>query len=63
MKRNKGKALIFAAAIAIALAVVGVRALDDYLDRTEWERAADVVYEMTNKNITWTYAGKDGAGK
>ena len=29
MKRNKGKALIFAAAIAIALAVVGVRALDD----------------------------------
>ena len=63
MKTISRKSLIFLAAIMIAMLVVGVQALDDYLDRTAWERSADVVYPMTNKHIEWTYAGKDGAGR
>ena len=63
MKIISRKALIIMAALVIALAVVGVKALDDYLDRTAWERAADVIYPMANQRIDWTYAGKDGAGR
>ena len=62
MKINSRKAVILLAAV-IALAVIGTRALDDYLNRTAWERAADIVYPMTNRGIEWTYAGKDGAGR
>ena len=62
MKRTGRKVLIFAAAV-VAVILVGAHMLDGYLNRTAWERAADVVYPMTNQHITWTYAGKDGAGK
>jgi hypothetical protein len=47
----------------IAAAVFGVWKLDEYMTRKAWERAADIVCEMTNKHIDWTYAGKDGAGR
>ena len=63
MKIISRKAAIFLAALVIALAVIGTRALDDYLNRTAWERAADIVYPMTNRGIEWTYAGKGGAGR
>jgi hypothetical protein len=57
MKTISRKALILITALVIALAVAGIRALDDYLDRTAWERAADVIYPMTNQRIEWTGAG------
>ena len=57
MKTISRKALILITALVIALAIVGAKALDDYLDRTAWERAADVVYPMTNQRIEWTGAG------
>ena len=60
MKIISRKALFLITALVIALAVVGARALDDYLNRKAWERAADVVYQMTNKNIEWTGAGYNG---
>ena len=60
MKSISRKALILMTALVIALAFFGVRALDDYLDRTAWERAADVVYPMTNQGIEWTGAGYSG---
>ncbi|MBP5411137.1 MAG: hypothetical protein J6Y26_04395 [Lachnospiraceae bacterium] len=60
MKTISRKALILITALVIALAVAGIRALDDYLDRTVWERAADVVYPMTNQRIEWTGAGYSG---
>ena len=63
MKRFSRKSLIFLTALLAALAVFGIRALDDYLDRTAWERAADVVYPMANQHIEWTWAGKDGVGR
>lgn len=63
MRTISKKAIILLAVLGMALAFVGVRALDEYLDRTAWERAADVVYPMTNQGIEWTYAGKGGAGK
>lgn len=47
-------------AVAAVLAVAGIRAIDGYLDRTAWERAADVVYPMTNQRIEWTGAGYNG---
>ena len=60
MKTISRKALILITALVIALAIAGIRALDDYLDRTAWERAADVVYPMTNQGIEWTGAGYSG---
>lgn len=57
MKTISRKALILITALVIALAVAGIRALDDYLNRTAWERAADVIYPMTNQRIEWTGAG------
>ena len=60
MKSISRKALILVTALVIALAFFGVRALDDYLDRTAWEREADVVYPMTNQGIEWTGAGYSG---
>lgn len=60
MKTISRKVLILITALVIALAVTGIRALDDYLDRTAWERAADAVYPMTNQHITWTGAGYSG---
>ena len=63
MRTISKKAIILLAVLGMALAFVGFRALDEYLDRTAWERAADVVYPMTNQGIEWTYAGKGGAGK
>lgn len=63
MRTISKKAIILLAVLGMALAFIGVRALDEYLDRTAWERAADVVYPMTNQDIEWTYAGKGGAGK
>lgn len=63
MKIISRKAAIFAAVLMIAGTVFGLRALDDYLNRKAWEQAADVVYQMTNKRIEWTYDGKDGAGR
>ena len=63
MRTISKKAIILLAVLGMALAFVGVRAIDEYLDRTAWERAADVVYPMTNQGIEWTYAGKGGAGK
>ena len=57
MKTVSRKALILITALVIAMAVAGIRALDDYLDRTAWERAADVIYPMTNQRIEWTGAG------
>lgn len=54
---------IAAVVMIIAAAVFGVWKLDEYMTRKAWERAADNVYEMTNKHIDWTYAGKDGAGR
>ena len=60
MKIISRKALILITALVIALAIAGAKALDDYLDRTAWERAADVVYPMTNQRIEWTGAGYNG---
>jgi hypothetical protein len=60
MKTISRKALILITALVIALAVAGIRALDDHLDRTAWERAADAVYPMANQHITWTGAGYNG---
>lgn len=60
MKTISRKALILITALVIAMAVAGIRALDDYLDRTAWERAADVIYPMTNQRIEWTDAGYNG---
>ena len=60
MKSISRKALILMTALVIAMAFFGVRALDDYLDRTAWERVADVVYPMTNQGIEWTGAGYSG---
>ena len=60
MKTISRKAFILITALVIALAVVGVGALDDYLNRSAWERMADVVYPMTNQNIEWTGAGYNG---
>lgn len=61
MKRKGRKAMIFAAVLAAIL--IGVGALDGILNRAAWQRAADIVYPMTNGGIVWTYAGKDGAGR
>ena len=55
--------MIAAVVMIIAAAVFGAWKLDKYMTRKAWERAADIVYEMTNKHIDWTYAGKDGAGR
>jgi hypothetical protein len=64
MKAAGRKAVIFAIVIlAAAAAFAGVRALDEHMNRIAWEKAADVVYPMANQHITWTYAGKDGAGR
>ena len=63
MKTISRRAVIFLAALVIALAIVGTRMLDNYLNRAAWERAADVVYPMANQHIDWTYAGKGGAGR
>ena len=63
MKNRKSKHLGVAVAVIIAAVAVGLYALEGYFVARAWESAADVVYEMTNKNIDWTYAGKDGAGK
>ena len=60
MIRISRKAAVIMAALVIALAVAGARALDNYLDRTAWERAADISYPMANQNITWTGAGYSG---
>lgn len=60
MKSISRKVLILLTALVIALAVAGVRALDDYLDRTAWEREAVAVYPMANQNIEWTGAGYSG---
>lgn len=62
MKKYTIKAAIWTVVILIAF-VVGLRAIDDYLDRTAWERAAVAVYPMANQNIEWKWAGKDGAGR
>ena len=53
MKTISGKALIFAIVMIIAVIGIGVRVLDDYIDRSAWERAADVVYPMANQHIEW----------
>ena len=55
MKTISRKALILIATIIIALAVIGVRALDEHLNRIAWERAADVVYPMANQHIKWRH--------
>ena len=60
MKTISRKVLILITALVIALAVAGIRALDDYLDRTAWKRAADAVYPMANQHITWAGAGYNG---
>lgn len=60
MKTISRKAFILITALVIALAVVGIGALDDYLNRSAWERMADVVYPMTNQHIEWTGAGYNG---
>lgn len=61
MKNISGKALILiTAAVAIALGVIGVRAIDDYHERKAWERSVIAVYPMANQHITWTGAGYSG---
>lgn len=47
-------------AVAAVLAVAGIRAIDGYLDRNAWERAADAVYPMADAHIEWTGAGYRG---
>lgn len=64
MRTAGRKVLIIAAVIlATAAAAAGIRALDEHLNKIAWEKAADVVYPMTNQHIEWTYAGKGGAGR
>lgn len=41
-------------AVVAVLAVAGIRAIDGYLDRNAWERAADAVYPMADAHIEWT---------
>lgn len=60
MKNISRKAFVMMAALIIALSVVSVRVLDEYMERKAWEDAADVVYSMTNQNIEWTGAGYSG---
>ena len=61
MKTDKRKAAkIAAAALAIAAAILSLAGIKEYADRKAWEKAASVVYPMTNQNITWTGAGYSG---
>lgn len=58
-KIRKQVALILA--VAAVLAVAGIRAIDDYLDRNAWERAADAVYPMADAHISWEQTYYSGA--
>lgn len=62
MKSKKSKSPAFVVAILVAL-VVALYAVSGVFFAGAEGTGADVVYEMTNKNIGWTYAGKDGAGR
>lgn len=62
MKSKKSKSPVFVVAILVS-AAIGLYAVAGYFFGQAMKAAPDVVYEMTNKNIDWTYAGKDGAGK
>lgn len=59
MKRNKSKSPFTVAAILVAIALCFAVA-SGYFYARAMEATADVVYEMTNKNITWTGAGYNG---
>ncbi|MBR2603239.1 MAG: hypothetical protein IKE08_11210 [Clostridia bacterium] len=62
MKSKKSKSPVFVVAILVS-AAVGLYVVAGYFFGQAMKVAADVVYPMTNQHITWTYAGKDGAGK
>lgn len=59
MKSKKSKSPVFVVAILVS-AAIGLYAVAGYFFGQAMEAAADVVYEMTNKNITWTGAGYNG---
>lgn len=58
MKSKRSKpALVAAILVSVA---VGLYVVSGYFFGRAMTTAADVVYEMTNKNITWTGAGYSG---
>lgn len=57
MKTISRKALVILAAVVVALVIIGIREVDNYIDELAWERDADFVYPMTNQHIEWTGAG------
>lgn len=62
MKSKKSKSPVFVVAILVS-AAIGLYAVAGYFFGQAMKAVPDVVYQMTNQHITWTYAGKDGAGK
>ena len=60
MKSNSGKALALIVVAVMALTAAVTYWIEEYLDKKAWERAATVVYPMTNQHITWTGAGYSG---
>lgn len=60
MKSNSGKALALIVVVVMALTAAVTYGIEEYLDKKAWERAATVVYPMTNQHITWTGAGYSG---
>ncbi len=58
MKSKRSKpALVAAILVSVA---VGLYVVSGYFFGRAMTTAADVVYEMTNRNITWTGAGYSG---
>lgn len=58
MKSKRSKPALVAAILVSA--AVGLYVVSGYFFGRAMTTAADVVYEMTNKNITWTGAGYSG---
>ena len=62
MKSKKCKSPALVVAVLLSIAVV-FYAVSGYFFGKSMTTAADVVFNMTNQRIEWTYAGKDGAGR
>ena len=58
MKSKRSKPALVA--VILVLIAVGLYVVSGYFLGRVMTTAADVVYEMTNRNITWTGAGYSG---
>lgn len=59
MKSKKSKSPVFVVVILVS-AAVGLYAVAGYFFGQAMKAVPDVVYQMTNQNITWTGAGYSG---